>query len=114
MKKTLFTVFALSLALPIAAQAQQRLNEQQLFERATARGVCQGKAVESARYVSDTDNRIAVTCSTNAVAPTADAAGFVPALGLLGLGGAGTAAAAIGIAAAAAAAGGGGATSDTQ
>lgn len=108
MKKFTLALTSLALALPVAAQAQQRLSEEQLIERATAQNVCGERIVSSARYVNETENRVTVTCGD-------DATGFVPlAAAGLGLGGAGAAAAAVGIAAAAAAVGGGGSTPDTQ
>jgi peptidoglycan/LPS O-acetylase OafA/YrhL len=109
MKKTQFaSVFlALALSMPVAAAAQQRLSEDQLLERATANNVCGERVAVAARYVNETENRVAVTCSD-------DAEGFVPlAAAGLGLGGAGAAAAAA-VGVAALAAGGGGSTPDTQ
>jgi len=108
MKIFTLSLFALSLALPLAAQAQTagRMTEAQLIQNATDRRICEDRSVVSARYVNDTDNRVTVTCG--------DAEGFVPlaAAGLGGLGGVGAAVVAAGVAAAAL--GGGGATSDTQ
>ena len=105
MKTFTIAITALSLALPIAAQAQ-RLTEAQLIEWATKNNVCEGREVVAANYVSLKDNGVAVTCGE-------DATGFVPLVGL-GLGGAGAAAGLAGVAAAAIAAGGGGSTPDTQ
>lgn len=108
MKTFTIAITALSLAFPIAAQAQ-RLTEAQLIERVTEMNVCEGRPVVSAKYVSIKDYDVVVTCGT-------DKTGFIPMAGAgLGLGGAGAAAAGIlGIAAVAAAAGGGGSTPDTQ
>ena len=106
MKKTALTCVALSVVLATAAQAQPRKTEEQLIKYATQQRACGDREVVSARYVSDTDNRIEVTCGD-------DATGFVPLVGL-GLGGAG-AAAALGVGVRAlAAGGGGGSTTDTQ
>jgi hypothetical protein len=110
MKTLPIALFALSLALPFSAQAQTvgRLTEEQLIQNATGRNICVDGSVVSARYVNDTDNRVAVICG--------DAAGFAPlvAAGLGGLGGGVAAAAAVGLGVAALAAGGAGSTSDTQ
>lgn len=113
MKKIALTCVALSMALPIAAQAQQRMTPEQLIQYATEQRACGDRRVASARYVNETENRIRVTCG-NELAAADDATGFVPVIGL-GLGGAGAAAAAIGLGVAAlAAGGGGGSTPDTQ
>lgn len=107
MKKIALTCVALSVVLATAAQAQPRRTEEQLIKYATQQRACGDRVVVSAKYVSDTDNRIEVTCGD-------DATGFVPLVGL-GLGGAGAAAAALGVGVLAlAAGGGGGSTSDTQ
>ena len=108
MKLTLF-ILSFSLALPIAAQAQQRPTQERLIEILNERRTCGDFPVVAASYINQTDNRVTYTCG-------ADAEGVVPvAVGLLGLGGAGTAAAVAGIGlAAAAAGGGGGSTPDTQ
>lgn len=105
MKKFTLAIFALSLALPLAAQAQGRLTEAQLMQFARDRGVCGDREVASAFYINDTEDRVAVRCSSKtAIAP------FSGGLG----NGAGVVAALAGIALIAAAAGGGGSTSDTQ
>jgi len=108
MKIFTLSLCALSLAMPLAAQAGGvgRMTEAQLIQNATDRGVCVDRSVVSARYVNDTENRVAVVCG--------DAEGFVPlvAAGLGGLGGVGAAVAAVAIAAVAA--GGAGSTPDTQ
>lgn len=106
MKTFAFFAFAASLALPVEAQVQQRLTEEQLIALATERRICEDRVVASARYVNETENRVEVTCE--------DAEGFVPLIAGLGLGGAGAAAAIAGFGLAAAAAGGGGSTPDTQ
>lgn len=104
MKKIMFTAVALGLALPVVAQAQQRLTEDQLIALAVERKTCGELFPVAASYTDD--NRVAVTCSE-------EAEGFVPlAAAGLGLGGAGIAAAGLGLAALAA--GGGGSTPDTQ
>lgn len=98
-KFSLFVISA-SLALPAGAQAQQRLNQEQLIAWATEQEACgEDRTVASARYVNETDNSVEVTC---------DGAG--------GLANSGVAIAVlVGLAAAAAAAGGGGgSTPDTQ
>lgn len=113
MKKIALTCVALSMALPMAAQAQQRMTPEQLIQYATEQRSCGDFRVASASYVNATENRIRVICS-NQLLPVQDATGFVPGIGL-GLGGAGAAAAAIGLGlAAAAAGGGGGSTPDTK
>lgn len=110
MKKFTLAIFALSLAFPLAAQAEgsKRMTAEQLIQYATDKKSCEDRSVVSARYVNDIDNNVEVTCG--------DAEGFVPlAGGLGGLGGGAAAAAAGGLAlAVVAAGGGGGSTSDTQ
>lgn len=113
MKKIALTCVALSMALPMAAQAQQRMTPEQLIQYATEQRACGDRRVRGASYVNETENRIRVTCGTELATPD-DATGFVPVVGL-GLAGGGAAAAAIGLGVAAlAAGGGGGSTPDTQ
>jgi hypothetical protein len=109
MKKITSAIIAAALALPLVAEAQVagRMTEEQLVQKATNTQVCGlDRSVVSARYVNETENRVAVVC--------ADAAGFVPlaAAGLGGLGGAGLAGA--GLVFVALAAGSGGGTSSTN
>ena len=111
MKKFTFAIFALSLTLPLGAQAQEagRLTQEQLIQHASDRNICAGNSVVSAGYVSATDNRIAVTCG--------NAGGTVSQSGgLSGMGNAGVAAAAAlaGLGIVALAAGGSSSSSDTQ
>lgn len=97
----------LTVVVPMAAFAQQRMSEEQLIERANTNRICGERTAIAARYVDDTSNRVSVTCGD-------DAEGFVPLVGA-GLGGIGAGAAAAGaLGLAALAAGGGGSTSDTQ
>lgn len=93
----------LAAALPLTAQAQQRLSEEQLIQLATEKDSCKGREVVGAKYDEKVANRIVVTCGE-------DAEGFVPLAAGLGLGGAGAAAAGLALVAAA---GGGGSTPTT-
>ena len=102
---------AMTLALPLAAQAAQtaRKTEAQLKVDANVVKFCtdQGKYVATAQYVNDTENKVAVTCSD-------DAAGLAPLAGLGGLGLSTTAIAVGGVVLAAVAVGGNDGPSDTQ
>lgn len=104
---TLATItFAMTLALPFAAGAATgRLTEAQLRVDANVVKFCKDKNayVASAKYVNDTDNKVAVTCSE---AP-------VPLVALGGLGGSTAIIVASGVLAAVAIGGNDGA-SDTQ
>lgn len=100
-------ILAAATALPLAAQAQGRMTNEELIAWATAQNACgEDLSVLEAQYESETSQRVVVRCG--------EATGFVPLAGAVGLGGAGAAAAAgLGLAAIAAG-GGGGSTGDTQ
>ncbi len=105
MKKMTIAAVAVSFLLPLGAQANtHRMTEDQLIQLATERGTCGDRAVLSARYVNETENRVMVTCD--------DAEGYVPLAAGLGAGGTG---AAVGLVLLVAiAAGAGGSTPDSQ
>jgi len=107
MNKFTLALFAVSIAVPVHAQTAVRQTEEALIIAANAIPFCEeGKTATAARYRSETDDTIEITCDDDVV-------GFVPPAAGLG-GGAGVGAALAGLAIAAAAAGGGGATPDTQ
>lgn len=105
MNKYVSAFLVLAAALPLAAQAQERLNTEQLIQLAIEQDTCDGREVVDAKYDEVDVNRVIVTCGE-------DAAGFVPLAGLGGLGGIGAGVA--GLALVAAAAGSGGTTPSTD
>jgi hypothetical protein len=102
MNKFISVFVVLAATLPLTAEAQQRLSEEQLIQLATEKDTCKGREVVGAKYDEKVANRVIITCGD-------DAEGFVPVAGL-GLGGAGAAAAGLALVAAA---GGGGSTPTT-
>ena len=108
MNKFTLALFAVSIAVPVHAQTAVRQTEEALIIAANAIPFCEeGKTATAARYRSETDDTIEITCDDDVV-------GFVPPAAGLGLGGGAAAGAALaGLAIAAAAAGGGGATPST-
>ncbi len=102
MKIFALSIVAISLALPFAAQAQERMSEEQLVQLASERQVCGDLVPVAAKYDEADPGRVAITCS-------AAAQGFAPAAAGLGLGGAGAAAGLVLVVAA-----GGGSTNSTN
>lgn len=94
--RILLVALPFALFLPALGHAQA-LTEAQLLELAAGRGTCGALSPVSASYDPPGGSRVKVTCG--------EATGFVPALGIAGLGG-GAAAAAAGLALVAAASGG--------
>ena len=96
-------VLAVTMTLPLAAQAQKRMNKEELIAWATEKQACgEDRSILDAYYTEESGNEVRVQCG--------DATGFLPLAGGIGLGGA----AAAGVGLAAIAAGGGGSTGDTQ